>query len=566
MNSKTPNTTPAIVTELAARNIPRLLLLSLVLFYCTVGFWGREPFKPLEINQLGWLFIVADFGSPSKAIEFGFDPLLHPVGFSILANLVSIGFAPKTVFVIYQGLSLALLLATVFFTWNSARRFAGLSAAQPVTFAFGGEAKSNAYAIAIADSTVLALIACLGFSQFGHESSPFVVQIACVSGLMMSLSVTQGNGLLRLTTRGLPLIGLAYAGAPILTLMLVATLFMQSMLARSAGQRKKEILLHMILMIIVSSLVYFVFGDQAHQTIQNHQRDGFIRTFKLLVWFTWPIWPMAIWTMWKWRQHWWSTHASIHLLSPVLLSATLVLHAFWMGHNDRWYFLSLPPLALLAALALPTLTRSVSSVIDWFTMVLFTGSGLLIWLLWIAGLTGWPTSLVSYLEKSIPQFSLSPSPVQFFIAISASLAWLWLVAWRTGRHRTPLWKSLALPAGGAATCWVLMTTLWLPYLNQSRSLMELGQQLQETLPLRSCVYAWNLNQEQISALYFYGQIAHLVPSTELTPTDGCQMLFANRSSLSQNEDAIDGSIWIKFKLLVGNRLNLDDDLVIFIRR
>ena len=50
-----------------------------------------------------------------------------------------------------------------------------------------------------------------------------------------------------------------------------------------------------------------------------------------------------------------------------------------------------------------------------------------------------------------------------------TLAWLWLVRWRTGRHRHALWKSLVLPAGGVALCWLLLMTLWLPLLDYARS-------------------------------------------------------------------------------------------------
>ena len=39
--------------------------------------------------------------------------------------------------------------------------------------------------------------------------------------------------------------------------------------------------------------------------------------------------------------------------------------------------------------------------------------------------------------------------------LAGTLAWLWLVRWRTGRHRHALWKSLVLPAGGVALCWLL---------------------------------------------------------------------------------------------------------------
>jgi hypothetical protein len=45
--------------------------------------------------------------------------------------------------------------------------------------------------------------------------------------------------------------------------------------------------------------------------------------------------------------------------------------------------------------------------------------------------------------------------LNFGFAIAATLAWCWLVRWRTGRHRAALWKTLVLPGGGAALCWLL---------------------------------------------------------------------------------------------------------------
>ncbi|MFZ9180222.1 MAG: hypothetical protein ACO21V_13530, partial [Limnohabitans sp.] len=51
----------------------------------------------------------------------------------------------------------------------------------------------------------------------------------------------------------------------------------------------------------------------------------------------------------------------------------------------------------------------------------------------------------------------------------------WLVHWRAGRHRAALWKSLVLPAGGAALCWLLLMTLWLPALDYARSYVTQNQ-------------------------------------------------------------------------------------------
>ena len=42
------------------------------------------------------------------------------------------------------------------------------------------------------------------------------------------------------------------------------------------------------------------------------------------------------------------------------------------------------------------------------------------------------------------------SALALAFALAGTLAWLWLVRWRTGRNRHPLWKSLVLPAGGVS--------------------------------------------------------------------------------------------------------------------
>ena len=32
---------------------------------------------------------------------------------------------------------------------------------------------------------------------------------------------------------------------------------------------------------------------------------------KLLVWFTWPVWPLAIWTLWRWRRQLTARHVAL---------------------------------------------------------------------------------------------------------------------------------------------------------------------------------------------------------------------------------------------------------------
>jgi hypothetical protein len=60
---------------------------------------------------------------------------------------------------------------TASITWRARPR------AQPVPFAFGGEASPTDYARAIADGGLLALIACLGLAQLSHETTPALAQL-----------------------------------------------------------------------------------------------------------------------------------------------------------------------------------------------------------------------------------------------------------------------------------------------------------------------------------------------------------------------------------------------------
>ena len=160
--------------------------------------------------------------------------------------------------------------------------------------------------------------------------------------------------------------------------------------------------------------------------------------------------------------------------------------------------LALPALAALAAFSLPTLGRSVAALVDWFTLLFFSGCAVIIWVVWIALQTGVPQQPAANVARLAPGFEHSFSIAPFLIAVCASLAWVWLAKWRIGRHRAAIWKSLVLPAGGAALCWLLLMTLWLPLLNYARSYEPLVQRVMRVLGQTSCVEVWGLSRGQMS--------------------------------------------------------------------
>ncbi|MCK7494257.1 MAG: hypothetical protein MZW92_25940 [Comamonadaceae bacterium] len=80
--------------------------------------------------------------------------------------------------------------------------------------------------------------------------------------------------------------------------------------------------------------------------------------------------------------------------------------------------------------------------------------------------------------------------------------------WRTGRHREALWKSLVLPAGGVALCWLLLMTLWLPLLDYARSPRAVGRAHRARMcRAGACIAAPGCAPAAVAALEYFGALA-----------------------------------------------------------
>jgi 4-amino-4-deoxy-L-arabinose transferase-like glycosyltransferase len=134
----------------------------------------------------------------------------------------------------------------------------------------------------------------------------------------------------------------------------------------------------------------------------------------------------------------------------------------------------------------------------------FTACALAIWVIYASLQTGVPARPALNVERLAPGYVPQFSAVALVFAIAATVAWLWLVRWRTGRHRHPLWKSLVLPASGVALCWLLLMTLWLPLLDHARSYRPLIQRIAKLVPREGCVAAAGVPRPEVVALEYHG--------------------------------------------------------------
>ncbi|WP_046115680.1 hypothetical protein [Aquincola tertiaricarbonis] len=516
--------TPALVAQRAAQPLPRWALWLFCAAYLLPGVVGRDPWKNADLTAFGVMAAMAEGRTSWLSPSLGGLPvdtalLPHWLGAAFIWLLTPWIDAPMAARIPY-----ALLLAlTLALTWYATFQLARTEAAQPVAFAFGGEATPVDYARALADGAILALMATLGALQLGHETTPELAQLASVALAVWALAAAPFRGLRpRLAIlAALPL--LAACGAPAMAMALgaIATV----LCARSGFDAVRRFMPWVAAATLAAALV----GATVHSWAWRIDADvltGLPRIGRLLVWFLWPAWLLALWTAWRWRRHLQHRHISV----PLAVAGLAVVASVAMGGSDRALMLGLPGFAVLAAFALPTLKRGTSAAIDWFSVFFFSACAIGAWVVYAAFQTGVPAKTAANVAKLAPGFSARFSLVSLLFAIAGTVAWIGLVRWRTGRHQHALWKSLVLPAGGVALCWLLLMTLWLPLLDYARSYRPWTERLARHVPAGACVITRGLPLSAVASLEYFGRwrvVAHPRGTTELRSEGSCQVLLVS---------------------------------------
>ncbi len=490
---------PALVTEREAQRLPRIPLLLLCAAYLLPGLFGRDPWKAADITAFGYMLGIAQGQSPWLAPALGGLPAesallpywLGAAFIKLLGPWIGAPLAARVPFALLLGLVLVM-------TWYSAYNLARAEAAQPLPLAFGGEARGVDYARAIADGALLALIASLGLLQFGHETTPELVQLAAAALFLLGLAISPFRGLPSAfaVLAALPI--LVASGAPSLAIALGCVGLVasrgsgHSQARRLAAWLVASMLLAAVLATAMDAWAWRLVGVRSVQQVGS--------LLRLLLWFTWPAWPLALWTLWRWRRQLQSRHLSV----PLGCALVGLLACVAMGSSDRALILALPALAVLAAFALPTLQRATAAAIDWFSVFFFSGAALAVWVIYASLQTGFPARPAANVLKLAPGYAVSFSGWTLGVALLGTLAWIWLVRWRTGRNRHPLWKSLVLPASGVALCWMLVMTLMLPLVDYARTYRVQIERIARHVPRGACVATRGLPRAHLAALQHFG--------------------------------------------------------------
>jgi hypothetical protein len=515
---------PALVTQSAVRRLPRWALVLFSVLYVLPGFIGRESWKVADASGFGVMLSIARgdslWAAPSIFGQLPDTAALLPYWLGAISIQLFAIFDPEFAARIPFAMLLGLTMAGV---WYSVYQLAHLPMAQPVVFAFGGQAKRPDYARAMADAGLLMLLACLGLARMGHETTADLASLGMVSLMLWSASawiVPKNVKKWRpIVAWFVGVVGLALSGQSLLATLLSVSVGVYLLHIGQAQVNDNEADQHPLassnfkhvarlaaLATAATSVALYALPDTVWQA-HNYQLTvesalGWQRWLKLLVWFLWPAGPLALWALWRWRAQW----RSPHIWLPLLFSAMTFITAMLSSRPERAVLLTLPSLAVLASFALPTLKRRASALIDWFALLFFSGAGFIVWVVWLAMHTGFPTQPAANVARLAPGFDPQFAAIPTLLALLATGIWLRLIWWRSRSVVPALWKSLVLSAGGSTLCWLLLMTLWMPLLDHGLSYGPMSRTISSVLNNAQCVRTIGLKQDQLTSLAYHGRL------------------------------------------------------------
>jgi 4-amino-4-deoxy-L-arabinose transferase-like glycosyltransferase len=513
---------PFLVTSLQAAKMPRWLLLLMCALYVVPGLVGRDPWRFEDAAGFGVAWTMAL--SPQGPVDWIQPNVLGvpvqsegplPFWLGAIAIRALPFLAPDTAVRSVAMAWLALMLTCMWYgAWLLARR----PEVQP-TDPFGASASRSDYGRAIADSAVLVMLATFGLLARAHETTAESAQVAWIAvflyGCALSLERPRAGGALAglaigltVMSRGLPT-GAALAVAALALPILVGPyrLVARPMLAAFVPTAVASAAAWPAILALGGADAEHHLSrwlDWNAQLVSGPSVESVGYAAQNAVWFFWPAWPIAGWALWRWRERRLEPAVAVPALSAVTLLAVALLAP---SGTEASLLPIVPPLALLAAIGLPTLRRGISSLIDWFAVTTFTLIGFALWAYWFAFQTGWPPRMAFRAQQAALGFVPELDPLEIVVGAAATLAWLVLVSWRVSRQPRALWRSMVLSSGGMVLAWLLVMTLWLPAGNHRKTYRDVAQQAGAVVSdAHRCVRTLNVDVAQRASFGYFGRL------------------------------------------------------------
>ncbi|MGX4643384.1 ArnT family glycosyltransferase [Massilia sp. SYSU DXS3249] len=512
---------PVRLPAAATLALPRWALFALGLLYILPGLIGRDPWKD-DADSFGIMWTMSrggldDWLFPNVAGLPALDE--GPLAFWLGALCIKLfGWLLGDVLAARVS-NIGIFVAGGMSLWYTAFHLGRRPEAQPLRLAFGGQPEPDDYGRTLADTAVLVYLGSLGLLLYSHETLAVTLQGSLLAYfLYRAVRYIETASLRNAALVGLSLGALTLTRGPISPVALLLALFLCTRFFRIPSRAALPHMGLAALAALLLTLVWIVpasllqpYGQSpvpawVGWNVEQLALPGWTSIkafFRVGVWFFWPAWPFAGWAIWAWRRQ----QHMLHIVLPLTFLGALTAVILCDPTPENGDLLKLlPPLALMAAFGLPTMKRGAINAIDWFSVMALTTLAALVWLFWIAKLTGWPAKLSHNALKLVPGFTPEFGIISFTVAAAVTIGWIWLVRWRVSRQRTVLWRAVVLSSGGLILLWVLLMTLFLPDLNYSKSYAGVAQAIAAKLPPNANCIETNVGPSQRASFAYYGRL------------------------------------------------------------
>ncbi len=522
--------TPLNVTQEAAHKMPRFLLLALLTIFILSGLFGRDLWSSAESRLLAevvsidftdpasWLF---PFASGEIITEQG--PLPGWIGAiftTLFGSLVGELRAMRLSSILWFAISTSCIW---YGTWFLARR----REAQPVEQAFARQAQYRDFGRLMADAATLFFISLFGIVVKQHEAVFETAELAfsCAAFFGCCWALTRPYW-------GSALAGFA-CGASILcsNLLVGATVLvgclMSHILVRGIGDTARKIFTTVAVAFITFGLwplvAYLlagvVAGDYFNLWAQRQiQIVGFFDPQEILwfvkhfIWYLCPAWPFAFWAIWMWRKNLTITHIAL----PLSFCCAWLIGFILSSDVAAVTLLSvtIAPLCVLASFGLMACNRSTKSMLELFSVAIFTLALTGVWAYFIAWTLGFPPKMHWSILRLTADESVSHAHwTAILLALVLLVFWLYLCVRRLMRRPIRFWTGPWLSASGITVLWISAVCLFGPVIDSNRTYANIAREMSQELktmhyaPGVDCVLAQTLPLSERGAIEWHSNIS-----------------------------------------------------------
>ena len=467
------------------------VLAALLAIYIFTGLIGHDPWKNDDAISIGIAFDIFAHGN-------WFAPQLAGQPY------------PDAPLYYWAAASTAHLFSWVLDTHDAARLASGLFTLLALQFILLAARELHGRDHAAAAPLLLA--GSIGFLFHAHEAQPMLAALAANTATYWSLVLLPRRPRQAAIVFGTSVaIGfLANGLLPVLTLLPALALTIWG--AENRTKCSMHLLAGLTLALAIAALwlvpLHLVAPDYLAALLRNelaqlhspaNPLSGVPRYLNLLLWYAWPALPLATWALWSKRRVLRTQEIALPGLSFL---AVLIILGLLVELRSSAALLLLPPLVLLAVPGVGTLRRGAANAFDWFGMMTFTFFLAVCWVVWSAMVFGWPARLARQAVRLEPGFVGHFHPLAFAFALLLSLIWFWMIA---TSPKSPM-RGIMHWMAGLTLFWVLVATLWMPWIDYGKTYRSVSAGLAKAIPTRAdCIANANLSDAVLSSLdYFDG--------------------------------------------------------------